>query len=176
MSLLPIWVEALIVAGACGVIGGAVLTYGHNRYEAGKADSDAAHLKVDIARADAATKAARQDLRDRQAVNVKLLEAQNENTKLHAELDAARTTTAAAVGRLQQRTAAVERSAGARPTEVPGSAGFSTPVTAIGVALSECSEAYRQLALDADADRAAGLQCERHADALSGQHVVPDIP
>lgn len=176
MSVVPIWVEAIIVASACGVIGGAVLTYGHNRYEAGKADSDAAHLKVDIARADAATKAAQQDLRDRQAVNVKLLEAQNENAKLRAQIDTLRASTAAAVGRLLQRTAAAERAAGARAPEVPGTARFSTPVTVIGVALSECAEAYRQLALDADADRAAGLQCERHADALSGQDVVPNIP
>lgn len=176
MSLLPVWLEASVAAVICAAAGFGVLSYGHHRYLAAKTEDAAAQAKIDQARNLATIKAAAVALAQRQTVDAKLLEAQNENVKLRAQLDALRASSAVAVSRLQQRIANAERAANGRLPDVPGSPEFSTPVSPIGVALAECAAAYRQLAIDADADHAAGIQCERHADALSGQNVIPNIP
>lgn len=165
MSVVPIWVEALIVASACGVIGGTVLNYGHNRYLAGVAAEHAERMKDRSAAAKAMADAQAIQLANLTQRDAKLLDAQNENAKLRAQIDTLRASTAASIGRLQQRIVAAERAGCADVSEINTLAGFGTPSTPIGAALGDCAEAYRQLALAADADRAAGLQCERHADA-----------
>lgn len=170
LSLLPWWVQALIVAAAIAAAVAALAAYNHHQREIGRDEIRAEWNEAKLAQTAADLAAEQAKAKESQRRLSRQQENQDAQNQELARVAADRDRAGALVVKLQRTNDTASQQWAARLADSPTRADLAAAGTTIGVLtelLGRARERARVVEAFTDTSRAAGLKCERDYDALA---------